>query len=65
LVQQVRRIPRTLSGKKLEVPIKRILEGAAPDKVLDLDALADPESLTPFVELAYVLAAEGPPTGSG
>lgn len=57
LIQQVPRIPRTLSGKKLEVPIKRILEGAAPEQVLDLDAVSDPESLAPFLELAGVLAA--------
>ena len=57
LVQQVARIPRTLSGKKLEVPIKRILEGAAPEQVLDLDAVDEPGSLSPFVELARVLSA--------
>ncbi|MGA9920290.1 MAG: acetoacetate--CoA ligase [Candidatus Dormiibacterota bacterium] len=55
-IHQVERIPRTLSGKKLEVPIKRILEGAAPEEVLDLDAVADPSALTPFLELAEVLA---------
>ena len=56
-IEQVARIPRTLSGKKLEVPIKRILEGRAPEAAVDLDAVSDPESLTPFLELAQALAA--------
>ena len=38
-------VPRTLSGKKLEVPVKRILQGARPDEVASRDALTDPESL--------------------
>jgi len=59
LVQQVERIPRTLSGKKLEVPIKKILEGAALEKALDLDSVSDPDSLTPFLELATVFGSAG------
>ncbi|HEY6538789.1 MAG TPA: acetoacetate--CoA ligase [Candidatus Dormibacteraeota bacterium] len=51
-VEQVAAIPRTLSGKKLEVPIKRILEGAEPGEVLDLDAVQEPGALAPFLELA-------------
>lgn len=45
-------IPRTLNGKKLEVPVKRILSGADPEKVLNRDSLSDPSSLEYFVELA-------------
>jgi acetoacetyl-CoA synthetase len=45
-------IPRTLSGKKLEVPVKRILLGAHPDLAASKDALADPRSLEPFEALA-------------
>jgi acetoacetyl-CoA synthetase len=45
-------VPRTLSGKKLEVPVKRILQGAAPDLAASRDALADPASLAPFEALA-------------
>jgi len=48
----VQAIPRTLSGKKLEVPVKRILAGAAPDSVTSRDSLADPSSLDAFVALA-------------
>ncbi|MGC1184412.1 MAG: acetoacetate--CoA ligase [Candidatus Dormiibacterota bacterium] len=59
LVEQVERIPRTLSGKKLELPIKKILEGASPEQALDLDSVSDPGSLTPFLELATVFASAG------
>lgn len=46
---QVPQIPRTLSGKKLEVPVKRILLGAEPDSVADRRALSNPTSLDAFV----------------
>jgi acetoacetyl-CoA synthetase len=45
-------VPRTLSGKKLEVPVKRILLGLPADRAASRDALADPASLGPFVALA-------------
>jgi acetoacetyl-CoA synthetase len=51
-IHQVPAIPRTLSGKKLEVPIKRILLGQDPDTAASKDALADPRSLEPFEALA-------------
>jgi acetoacetyl-CoA synthetase len=49
-------IPRTLSGKKLEVPVKRILRGAPPDEVAARDALVDPAAIDPFVTLASARA---------
>ena len=64
LIQAVGRIPHTLSGKKLEVPIKRILEGAAPEQVLDLDAVDDRDALTPFLELARSRSAVAPDGGN-
>ncbi|MBM0237422.1 acetoacetate--CoA ligase [Micromonospora sp. ATA32] len=45
-------IPHTRTGKKLEVPIKRILQGAAVDSVLQPGSLDDPALLAPFVLLA-------------
>jgi acetoacetyl-CoA synthetase len=48
----VTEIPRTLNGKKCEVPVKKILTGTDPDKAVSRDALANPAALTPFVELA-------------
>jgi len=52
-------IPRTLSGKILEIPVKRILSGARPDEVASRDALANPEALEQFVALAPRFAEPG------
>jgi acetoacetyl-CoA synthetase len=52
VVHAVPSIPRTISGKKLEVPIKRLLDGAPFDRVVNPGALADPDSLAPFLALA-------------
>ena len=49
---QVRAVPRTLSGKKLEVPVKRILTGTPVESAAAKGALANPESLAAFAELA-------------
>ena len=51
-IHPVRALPRTLSGKKLEVPVKRILTGTPADQAAARGALANPESLTAFEELA-------------
>lgn len=48
----VAEIPRTLNGKKLEVPVKRILMGVAPRDALSLDSLQNPDSIAYFAELA-------------
>ena len=42
-------VPRTLSGKKLEVPVKRILTGTPPEVAAARDSLADPAALDWFV----------------
>ena len=51
-VHAVKEVPRTLSGKVLEVPVKKILMGQDPDKAASRDSLANPAALDPFVELA-------------
>jgi acetoacetyl-CoA synthetase len=51
-VRAVPEVPRTLSGKALEVPVKRILNGEPADTALSRDSLANPEALRPFEELA-------------
>lgn len=45
-------IPHTLNGKKCEVPVKRILAGVDPDQAVSRDALANPDSLDAFIQLA-------------
>jgi acetoacetyl-CoA synthetase len=51
-IEAVSAIPRTLSGKKLEVPIKRILSGMAADEAVRRDAVANPEVLDEFLARA-------------
>jgi acetoacetyl-CoA synthetase len=45
-------VPRTLSGKVLEVPVKRILMGTPADKAASRDSLANPAALDYFTEMA-------------
>jgi acetoacetyl-CoA synthetase len=51
-IHQVRAVPRTLSGKKLEVPVKRILTGTPLESAAATGALVNPESLAAFEQLA-------------
>jgi acetoacetyl-CoA synthetase len=48
-------IPKTLNGKKLEVPVKKILSGIPPEQAASKDSLSNPESLDRFAELAESL----------
>jgi acetoacetyl-CoA synthetase len=45
-------IPITLTGKKLEVPVRRILCGVPPDEAVNRNAMANPQALDFFVEYA-------------
>jgi acetoacetyl-CoA synthetase len=49
---EVPAIPRTLSGKKLELPVKRLLLGQPLEKVVNRDSMANPDSLAWYVEFA-------------
>ncbi|PSN93077.1 hypothetical protein B9P99_02715 [Candidatus Marsarchaeota G1 archaeon OSP_B] len=51
-VYQVEEIPKTLNGKKLEVPVKRILMGTPLEKAVNIGAVSNPSSLNFFIELA-------------
>jgi acetoacetyl-CoA synthetase len=51
-VIEIAEVPRTLSGKVLEVPVKRILMGTPPDRAASRDSLQNPAALDPFVALA-------------
>jgi acetoacetyl-CoA synthetase len=56
-IYQVPAVPRTLSGKKLEVPVKRILTGTPAETAASRGALLDPNALEPFERLAAELGA--------
>jgi acetoacetyl-CoA synthetase len=56
-VFQIAEVPRTLSGKVLEVPVKRILMGTPVEKAASRDSLANPAALDYFVELGASLAS--------
>jgi len=51
-VYAIAAVPRTLSGKALEVPVKRILMGTPPERAASRDSLANPEALDWFTEFA-------------
>jgi acetoacetyl-CoA synthetase len=51
-VFEIAAVPRTLSGKALEVPVKRILMGTPVEQAVSRDSLANPEALDYFVEMA-------------
>ncbi|MFK3981015.1 acetoacetate--CoA ligase [Micromonospora sp. NPDC050397] len=55
-IHQVRAVPRTLSAKKLEVPVKKILTGTPVASAAATGALANPESLLAFELLARARA---------
>ncbi len=54
-IRQIAQVPRTLSGKVLEVPVKRILMGTPPEQAASRESLADPAALDYFVEMAKEL----------
>ncbi len=51
-ILQIGAVPRTLNGKKLEVPVKKILLGAAVESAVTLGSVANPAALTYFAEFA-------------
>jgi acetoacetyl-CoA synthetase len=62
-IHEIAEVPRTLNGKKLEVPVKRILAGTPPERAASRDALANPAALDAFVRLAAQHAATTRPGG--
>jgi acetoacetyl-CoA synthetase len=51
-IMQVAGIPMTLTGKKMEVPVRRVLMGAAPERAANRSAIANPEAWDYFVTYA-------------
>ncbi len=58
-IRAVRAIPRTLTGKKLEMPVKRILRGDPAEVVASRESLLDPTALDLFVAIAADTSREG------
>ncbi|MGW1069266.1 acetoacetate--CoA ligase [Streptomyces aureus] len=59
VIVRVPAVPRTLTGKKLEVPVKRVLQGARPGEVSSPGSVTHPEMLTWFAEFAAREAGAG------
>ena len=55
VLRKVPDIPRTLNGKKMEIPVKRLLEGADVATVLNPDSMSNPEVIEEFVRIAQEL----------
>lgn len=55
-ILQVEELPKTLNGKKLEVPIKKILMGTPADKAVNLGSLLNPQSIQYFIEFQKKIA---------
>jgi acetoacetyl-CoA synthetase len=50
-------IPYTLTGKKMEIPVRRLLAGARPAEVASRDAMMDPSALDYYIAYAAEYAA--------
>jgi acetoacetyl-CoA synthetase len=58
VIRQIRAVPTTLTGKKLEIPVKRLLSGVALEQAVSRSAVANPEALDEIVALARSLGRE-------
>jgi len=59
-IVEVPAVPKTLNGKKLEVPVKRVLLGGDPARVLNRDSLSDPSSMEFYIDMARARKAGAP-----
>jgi len=59
-IHHIPEIPRTLNGKKLEVPVKRILAGMPVDQAVHRGTVANPESLEIFIRLSATFSTAKP-----
>jgi acetoacetyl-CoA synthetase len=51
-IAAIAEVPRTLNGKKCEVPVKRVLAGVPLEKAVSEGALKNPRAMTPFLPVA-------------
>jgi acetoacetyl-CoA synthetase len=59
MIVEVSSVPRTLSGKKLEVPVKRVFTGVDPSRAFNVGSLSNPASMDQMVEMARRMRREG------
>lgn len=57
-IYEIKEVPRTLNGKKLEVPIKKMLMGFPLEKAVNKDSMSNPDSLEYFIAFAKQFAVE-------
>jgi acetoacetyl-CoA synthetase len=64
-IEQVEAIPYTLTGKKMEIPVRRILSGTAVELAASRDAMANPRALDDYVRYRETLSvcSSMPPNG--
>ena len=56
-IYSILEVPQTLNGKKLEIPVKKILMGIPAAKAVNLDSMNNPESIDYFVELSHKISS--------
>jgi acetoacetyl-CoA synthetase len=61
---QIREVPRTLSGKKLEVPVKKLLMGIPLERAANPGAMSNPQAIEYFAEFASTRRRSPPETGA-
>ena len=54
----IKEVPKTLNGKKLEVPVKRVLAGASVEDTISRDAMSSPGAIDFFANLALSIGRE-------
>lgn len=65
LIAAVPAVPRTLTGKKLEAPIKQVLRGRAPAEVISADAVQDFDAVEAFTAAGRPTESGPPPSAAG
>ena len=58
-IQAIHEVPRTLSGKKLEVPIKKLFMGVPVEKAVSVDSMSNPQAIEHFVAVAQRVINQG------
>ncbi|MFD1145073.1 acetoacetate--CoA ligase [Larkinella insperata] len=58
IIYQVPEIPYTISGKKVEMPVKKILMGLSPERVANPDTLRNPSALDTYIQLADTMKSD-------